>query len=123
MKDNTGRVLADVPVEVATYLLNEKRQNISEIEARNSVTLLIVANPSIETPNYTIERIRMSDAEHEAAAKKSYELAADNTETYSPQDAKDEKQPERAAVNAVSPIAPAPTPAHRMPQNLSLIHI
>ncbi len=117
MKDNTGRVLADVPVEVATYLLNEKRQNISEIEARNSVTLLIVANPSIETPNYTIERIRMSDAEHEAAAKKSYELAADNTETYSPQDAKDEKQPERAAVNAVSPIAPAPTPAHRMPQN------
>ncbi|MFK8075261.1 MAG: Rne/Rng family ribonuclease [Granulosicoccus sp.] len=117
MKDNTGRVLADVPVEVATYLLNEKRQNISEIEARNSVTLLIVANPSIETPNYTIERIRMSDAEHEATAKKSYELATDNSETYSPQDAKDEKQPERAAVNAVSPVAPAPTPAHRMPQN------
>ncbi len=115
MKDNTGRVLADVPVEVATYLLNEKRQNITEIEARNSVTLLIVANPSIETPNYTIERIRMSDADNEMSAKKSYELAADNTETYSPQDAKDEKKPETAAVSTVAPLAPAPTPAHRMP--------
>ncbi len=115
MKDNTGRVLADVPIEVATYLLNEKRQNISEIEARNSVTLLIVANASIETPNYTIERIRMSDSDHEAAAKKSYELAADNSETYSPQDAKDEKKSETAAVSRVTPLAPAPTPAHRMP--------
>jgi len=114
MKDNTGRVLADVPVEVATYLLNEKRQNISEIEARNKVTLLIVANPSIETPNYTIERIRMSDGEHESSAKKSYQLATDNTETYSPQDSKDEKKTEVAAVSTVSPLAPAPTPAHRM---------
>lgn len=116
MKDNTGRVLADVPVEVATYLLNEKRQNITEIEARNQVTLLIVANPSIETPNYSIERIRMSEADHEMITKKSYELATDASETYSPQDARDEKKPEAAAVSTVSPLAPAPTPAHRMPQ-------
>ena len=113
MKDNTGRVLADVPVEVATYLLNEKRQSINEIEARNGVTLLIVANPTIETPNYTIERIRMTDADHEMADKKSYELATDNSETYSPQDARDEKKPEAAAVSAVTPLAPAPTPASR----------
>jgi len=115
MKDNTGRVLADVPVEVATYLLNEKRQSITEIEARNSCTLLIVANPSIETPNYTIDRIRMTDADHEMVTKKSYELATDNTETYSPQNAKDEKRIETAAVSTVAPLAPAPTPANRMP--------
>ncbi|MFK7996763.1 MAG: ribonuclease E [Granulosicoccus sp.] len=115
MKDNTGRVLADVPVEVATYLLNEKRQSINEIEARNQCTLLIVANPSIETPNYSIERIRMTDEEHESASKKSYELAVDNSETYSPQDARDEKKPEAAAVSSVAPSAPAPTPANRQP--------
>lgn len=114
MKDNTGRVTADVPVEVATYLLNEKRQNITEIEARNSVTLLIIANPTLETPNYTIERIRMSDADHDMLNKKSYELAADNSESYSPQDVKDQKKPEEAAVSKVTPLAPAPTPAHRM---------
>lgn len=113
MKDNTGRVLADVPVEVATYLLNEKRQSINEIEARNQCTLLIVANPSIETPNYSIERIRMSDEDHESAVKKSYELATDNTETYSPQDARDEKKPEAAAVSTIAPLAPAPTPARK----------
>ncbi len=115
MKDNTGRVMADVPVEVATYLLNEKRQSISEIEARNSVVLLIVANPTLETPNYNIERIRMTEAEHEMMHKKSYELASDNSEHYSPQSARDEKAPETAAVSTVTPLAPAPTPAHRMP--------
>ena len=116
MKDNTGRVLADVPVDVATYLLNEKRQSINEIEARNKCTLLIVANPSIETPNYTIERIRSTDGEHDTASKKSYEMSVDNTENYTPQAAHDKKLPEAAAVSTVAPVAPAPTPAHRMPQ-------
>ncbi|MGQ7844149.1 Rne/Rng family ribonuclease [Granulosicoccus sp. 3-233] len=116
MKDNTGRVMADVPVEVATYLLNEKRQSITEIEARNKVVLLIVANPTLETPNYHIERIRMTEAEHEMMQKKSYELASDNSESFSPQSARDEKIPETAAVSTVTPLAPAPTPAHRMPQ-------
>lgn len=116
MKDNTGRVMADVPVEVATYLLNEKRQSITEIEARNQVVLLIVANPTLETPNYHIERIRMTEAEHDMVQKKSYELASDNSETFSPQSAREEKVPEAAAVSTVTPLAPAPTPAHRMPQ-------
>nr|WP_236994772.1 Rne/Rng family ribonuclease [Granulosicoccus antarcticus] len=117
MKDNTGRVMADVPVEVATYLLNEKRQSITEIEARNNVVLLIVANPTLETPNYTIERIRMSEADHDMVTKKSYELASDNTETYSAQqEAREEKKPETAAVSAVSPLAPAPTPARLQQQ-------
>lgn len=113
MKNNTSRVLADVPVDVATYLLNEKRQSINEIEGRNNCTLLIVANPSIDTPNYSIERIRMNDEEHESANKKSYELTADSTEPYSPQDAIDGRRPEVAAVSTVAPIAPAPTPANR----------
>ena len=116
MKDNTGRVMADVPVEVATYLLNEKRQSITEIEARNQVVLLIVANPTLETPNYHIERIRMTEAEHDMVQKKSYELASDNSESFSPQSAREEKVPEAAAVSTVTPLAPAPTPAHRMPQ-------
>ncbi len=111
MKDNTGRVMADVPVEVATYLLNEKRQSITEIEARNTVVLLIVANPTLETPNYTIERIRMTDADHDMMIKKSYELVSDNTESYASQESREERKTETAAVSAVSPLAPAPTPA------------
>jgi len=113
MKDNTGRVLADVPVEVATYLLNEKRKVIGEIEARNGVTLVIVANPSLDTPNYTIERVRANEAEHEANSKPSYELASDNTEVWSPTDPREEKPVEQAAVGSVAPPAPAPAPLPR----------
>ena len=111
MKDNTNRVLADVPVEVATYLLNEKRTNISEIESRNTVDLLIVANPTIQTPNYTIERVRMTEADHETLNKKSYELATDTTEAYSQAEADAARPVEQAAVRAVTPQIPAPKPA------------
>lgn len=107
-KDNTGRVVADVPVDVATYLLNEKRQSITEIEARNETMLLIVANPTLDTPNYTIERIRMTEADHEALQKKSYELAADNDGHYAPPDPRDIKPTEAAAVGMLSPEMPAP---------------
>ncbi len=107
-KDNTGRVVADVPVDVATYLLNEKRQSISEIEARNETMLLIVANPTLDTPNYTIERIRMTEADHEALQKKSYELATNNDDHYAPPDPRDVKPTEAAAVGMLSPDMPPP---------------
>ncbi len=116
MKDNTNRVLADVPVEVATYLLNEKRTNISEIESRNTVDLLIVANPTIQTPNYTIERVRMTEADHEALNKKSYELATDTSEAYSQTEADTTRPVEEAAVSTVTPQIPAPKPAARAPK-------
>ncbi|MBX2824370.1 MAG: ribonuclease E, partial [Gammaproteobacteria bacterium] len=113
MKDNTGRVVADVPVEVATYLLNEKRGNISEIESRNTVALLIVANPTLDTPNYTIERIRSSETDHESNVKKSFELAKHDDEPYSPPSQQNNTvaTQETAAVRQVMPDLPAPAPA------------
>ncbi len=126
MKDNTGRVLAEVPVEVATYLLNEKRANIGEIEARNEVTLMIVANPNLQTPNYTLERIRGNEADHNANKLKSYELQTDGEDTYSPADPRDEKPVETAAVGTVVPDAPAPTrkavekPAKPLPEKAGI---
>jgi len=109
MKDNTDRVLAEVPVEVATYLLNEKRASLGEIEARNEVSLLIVANPNLQTPNYTLERVRGNEADHNSNKLKSYELQTEGEEAYSPMDPRDEKPVERAAVSTVVPDAPAPT--------------
>ncbi len=109
MKDNTARVVADVPVEVATYLLNEKRQNLTEIEGRCNVSMLIVANPTLETPNYNIERVRQSDDEHQSSSMKSFELASDNSETYNPTKPA-EVNVEQPAVSTVRPNAPAPQP-------------
>jgi len=109
MKDNTGRVVADVPVEIATYLLNEKRQNLTEIEGRCNVSMLIVANPTLETPNYNIERVRQSDDEHLSNSKKSFELPSDNSESYSTSTT-EQVSFEQPAVSTVRPNAPAPQP-------------
>ncbi|MCK5649657.1 MAG: Rne/Rng family ribonuclease, partial [Gammaproteobacteria bacterium] len=58
MKENTGRILAQLPVNVATFLLNDKRDIISEIESRQKITITLIPNESLVTPHYSIERIR-----------------------------------------------------------------
>ncbi len=58
MKENTGRILAQLPVNMATFLLNDKRDIISEIEHRQKVTVTLIPNESLVTPHYRIERIR-----------------------------------------------------------------
>lgn len=61
MKEGTGSVRAQVPVDVATFLLNEKRNDITKLEARYRVPIVLVPNTSLETPHYHIERIRQDD--------------------------------------------------------------
>ncbi len=61
MKDNTAAVHVQVPVEVTSFLLNEKRTEISKIELKQRVTVLLVPNKNLETPNYRLERLRQDD--------------------------------------------------------------
>ena len=61
MKDNTAAVHAQVPVEVASFLLNEKRTEIAKIEAHQRISVLLVPNKSLETPNYKLERLKHDD--------------------------------------------------------------
>lgn len=63
MKDNTGEVRAQVPVDVATFLLNEKRSELFSLEDRLDVSILLIPNIHMETPSYKIERIRTDDVE------------------------------------------------------------
>ncbi|WP_205912250.1 ribonuclease E [Salinimonas iocasae] len=58
IKDNTGQIEAQLPVPVATYLLNEKRKSVNVIEKRHGVQLLIIPNPNLETPHYEVSRRR-----------------------------------------------------------------
>jgi ribonuclease E len=57
-KERTAKVVAQLPIDVATYLLNEKRDWISRIEQRDDMQVVLVANPELETPNYSIRRVR-----------------------------------------------------------------
>lgn len=112
MKDNTGRVMVRVPVDVGSYLVNEKRENIAEIETRTQVELLIIPSPGLETPHYQLERIRANDEEHESQGKKSYELSINVDEPYVPGETqKQTPVAEAPAVSRVVPEQPAPTPA------------
>src|SRR4030095_14232956 len=61
MKENTAQVIAQVPVDVATFLLNEKRNEVMSMETRFRVNVLLVPNRHLETPNYSIQRLRHDD--------------------------------------------------------------
>jgi ribonuclease E len=61
MKDNTAAVHVQVPVEVTSFLLNEKRTEITKIELKQRVTVLLLPNKALETPNYRLERLRHDD--------------------------------------------------------------
>jgi ribonuclease E len=65
IKDNTGQIEAQLPVNVATYLLNEKRKSVRSVEKRHSVELVIIPNPKMETPQYSVARRRPDDAVQE----------------------------------------------------------
>ncbi len=85
LKENTGRILAKLPIECATYLLNEKRGKIAGIEDRNGVHTVIIPDPNLETPHFQIERVRENDTHrHESSYKSSYEMTTEDTGGYSP---------------------------------------
>ncbi|MEA3196307.1 MAG: ribonuclease, partial [Gammaproteobacteria bacterium] len=74
-KERTGRVIAQVPVDVATYLMNEKRDWLNQIESRDKVSLVIVPNPHMQTPAYALRRIRDDEKELPENTTVSYQLA------------------------------------------------
>ncbi len=115
LKENTDRVLIKMPVAVATYLLNEKRDAIREIEERNHTMALLVPDTNLQTPHYEIERIRVSESEHESHQLKSHELATHKVTSYTP--AKDKAEvretAETAAVQGVVPASPIPAPTQK----------
>ncbi|MGD9888510.1 MAG: Rne/Rng family ribonuclease [Halothiobacillaceae bacterium] len=70
LKENTGRIVAQLPVAVAAYLLNEKRDAIRRMEDDYHVNVVLIPNPHIESPNFRIERVRRGEAEN----SQSYDL-------------------------------------------------
>jgi ribonuclease E len=74
-KERTGRVTTQVPVDVATYLMNEKREQLRQIETRDKVSLVIVPNPHMHTPAYSLRRIRDDEKELPENTTVSYQLA------------------------------------------------
>ncbi len=66
MKENTGQVLVQAPVEIANYLLNEKRSALREIEQRHEAPIVIVADEQLRTPHYAVTRLRENELGEES---------------------------------------------------------
>jgi RNAse E (EC 3.1.4.-) len=113
LKDNTIQVQAQVPVTVATYLLNEKRQSIFDIEKRHNVSVLVIPNPHLETPHFDVKRLRNDEVE-EANSFTLIEKPEDtSTEIVLNKDKPSFEEPALKGLQA--PAAPAPTPAAAKP--------
>src|SRR5713101_4055135 len=115
MKENSAAVHAKVPVDVATFLLNEKRADIHSIEARLKVNVVLIPNTNLETPNYKVERLRHDDLNQADALPASYNLVTAPVEEEAKEPAAQEVRPPRqqAAVQGVTPERPAPVSAQQ----------
>ncbi len=114
MKENSASVHAQVPVDVATFLLNEKRSDIHSIEARLKVNVVLIPNVHLQTPNYHIERLRHDDLNQAEAIPVSYNLVTVPAEEQLSPSAPDQRAPrQQAVVQGVTPEQPAPVPVAR----------
>ncbi len=107
-KDNSAAVLCQVPVDVASFLLNEKRTEIAKIELKQRIHVLIIPNKTLETPNYKLERLKHDDSRLDnldASYKLAEEVEDPTTVTRRSQEPTNKQTP---VIKGVLPDAPAP---------------
>jgi ribonuclease E len=109
-KERTAKVIAMLPVEVATYLLNEKRDWVQTLESRHDTQVVLVANSALETPHYEVRRVRDDQTELAENAGVSYALSHAAVEPESPQAILERKAIEQPVVGTMKPTTAAPKP-------------
>lgn len=107
-KERSAEIRTIVPVNIATYLLNEKRVDIAEIEARTKVRVVILPSPELETPHFDVQRLR--DDEVSTSAEVSYKIQVETAAEEDDSTTVESTPVQEAAVQSV-PQAPAPAPA------------
>ena len=112
-KDRTAQVIVQVPVDVASFLLNEKRSLISAAEARHGTRVMLLPNPAFVTPHYEVKRLRaeeVAEMSREGTAPASYQLMSAPQEVIERDTAAKKITAEEPAVKGVVPATPAPMP-------------
>lgn len=115
MKDGTAAVQVQVPVEVGSFLLNEKRTEIAKIELKQRVSVLMIPNKTLETPNYKLERLKHDDPRLDNL-QASYHMAEDFEEaTAVTRRSHERTNKQEPVIKGVLPDAPAPMPVAKPP--------
>ncbi len=112
-KENTDQIRAIVPVSVASFLLNEKRQLIAGIEERHNSRVIVLPNPNMETPHYEVLRLRPDDAQASEASY-NHKVESEEPEYGMDLEVRAPHPTQQAAVKAIQPAA-APTQAANAP--------
>lgn len=108
MKDRSAQIRAVLPVPVATYLLNEKRQVLAEVERRQGVRVMLLPEPDMDTPHYEVTRLRNDQLEEDEIGKSSFEVDT-QYDAPAPENSVSKLVPRaEAAVKSVSHDTPAP---------------
>jgi ribonuclease E len=120
MKDMTAKIIARVPVDAATFLLNEKRQPIGEIQHRLDVEILVIPEPTMVTPQYSVQRVRLNDAKQAENQQASYLIKAEDKNNLNNDLINTHKKPpiERPAVKQFTPEARSPAASKQISSNL-----
>ena len=120
MKENTAQIVAQVPIDVATYLLNEKRNEVLSVETRFKVNVLLVPNRHLETPNYTVERLNHDDLNQSEPLPPSFDMVVQPEKLDPAKQIKEEaKEPrQEAVVKGITPAQPAPVRAEPLPSDV-----
>jgi ribonuclease E len=106
-KEKTAEIRTIVPVNVASYLLNEKRTAIYDIEQRSGVRVMVIPTPALDTPHFEVVRLRESDIGDEQEI--SYKIVADmEAETEISDEVVSTPAPAAAVVRTLIPKAPSP---------------
>ncbi|MGY0559556.1 Rne/Rng family ribonuclease [Luteimonas sp. A277] len=107
MKDNTGQILVHAPLDIANYLLNEKRAALAEIEGRHTAPIVIVADRYLQTPHYEVSRIRDNELGEETS-RPSYQRGTPRKLSTIALSKANLNVPPAAAIKNVRPAQPAP---------------
>ena len=119
-KDRSAEIRVVLPVNMATYLLNEKRAEILEVEKTAGVRIVIIPNPQMDTPHFEVSRLR-DDHEAAQASETSYEIdLAQHHFDAKEFDAKTPLATEKPAVQSIQPAKPAPQSEPSAPVKASI---
>ncbi len=113
IKERSSEVRAIVPVDVAAYLLNEKRAALSEIEQVTKARMLVIPNPNLETPHFEVQRLRDNEVDGDHEVSYAVDITVPDAEAISDTHSADIPV-QLAAVQGISPTA-APKPAAKEP--------
>lgn len=105
MKEHTGQVIVQAPPQVANFLLNEKRKNLSKIEERHSVPVLILSNEYMQRPRFEIERFRETEVSDEPSYSRVQKPAEEVSAFEQAKAAKSATGPAVAAISTSRPAA------------------